>query len=133
MAHFSEFGNTNGAAEVGRRIATLRQRLRLSQVAFARQVDISRNALVAYERGGRVPKSATLGRIAEAGGVSVDWLLGRDGASPTPPDRGRGNRAWEAAIEALRALWTDPRRRRVALDVLLALRHAPRDGGRRGP
>jgi transcriptional regulator with XRE-family HTH domain len=69
------------AAEVGRRIATLRQRLGLSQVAFARQVGTSRNALMTYERGDRVPKSATLARIAEAGGVSVDWLLGRDGGS----------------------------------------------------
>jgi transcriptional regulator with XRE-family HTH domain len=57
------------ATEVERRIATLRQRLGLSQVAFAREVGISRNALVAYERGGRLPKSARLGRIAEAGGV----------------------------------------------------------------
>ena len=119
------------AADVGHRIATLRQRLGCSQVAFARQAGISRNALLTYERGSRVPKSATLGRMAEAGGVSVDWLLGRDGASPTPKAPQRGDRAWESAIEALRTLWMDPRRRRVALDVLRALAHAPRDGFRR--
>jgi transcriptional regulator with XRE-family HTH domain len=122
---------TAAAPEVGRLIATLRQRLGRSQIAFARQVGISRNALVAYERGGRVPKSASLGRIAEAGGVSVDWLLGRDGAGPKTNERLRGDRAWEAAIEVLRMLWMDPRRRRVALDVLLALSQAPRDGLRR--
>jgi transcriptional regulator with XRE-family HTH domain len=97
-----------GAIEVGRRIATIRQRLGLSQVAFARQVGLSRNALVAYERGGRVPKSASLGRIAEAGGVSIDWLLGRDAGRATPNGRMRRDRAWESAIEALRALWLDP-------------------------
>ncbi len=86
-----------------------------------------------YERGGRMPKSATLGRMAEAGGVSVDWLLGRDGGSPKPNAHRRRDRAWESAIEALRGLWMDPRRRRVALDVLLALRDAPRDGLRRRP
>ena len=63
------------AAEVGRRIVMLRRRLGLSQVAFARQTGISLNALLAYERGDRVPKSVNLGRIAEAGGSSVDWLL----------------------------------------------------------
>jgi transcriptional regulator with XRE-family HTH domain len=49
----------------------LRQRLGLSQVALAHQAGISRNALVEYERGGRVPKTANLGRIAEAGESSV--------------------------------------------------------------
>jgi transcriptional regulator with XRE-family HTH domain len=53
----------------------LRQRLGLSQIAFARQAGISRNVLVEYEHGSRVPKSANLGRIAEAGESSVDWLL----------------------------------------------------------
>ena len=85
---------STGAIEIGRRIATLRQRHRLSQVAIARQVGISRNTLSVYEHGGRVPKGANLARIAEIGGVSVDWLLGRDGASPTSSDRGRGDRAW---------------------------------------
>jgi hypothetical protein len=41
-----------GAVEVGRRIAMLRQRLGLSQVAFARQAGISRNALVEYRTRG---------------------------------------------------------------------------------
>jgi transcriptional regulator with XRE-family HTH domain len=103
--------------EVGRRIATLRQRLGLSQVAFARQVGISRNALVTYERGGRVPKSAALGRIAEAGGISVDWLL--HGQVPRAP--ARDDPEWEGALRALRAAWRDPVRRRLAVVVLAAL------------
>jgi transcriptional regulator with XRE-family HTH domain len=55
------------ASDVGRRIALLRHRLGLSQVAFAGQAGISRNALITYERGGGVPKSGALARIAEAG------------------------------------------------------------------
>ena len=104
-------------ADVGRRIATLRHRLGLSQVAFARQVGISRNALVAYERGGRMPKSARLARMAEAGGISVDWLLnGRITRAP-----GRDDPEWEAAVRALRTVWRDPTRRRLAVVVLAAL------------
>ena len=87
------------APEVGRRIALLRRRLGLSQVAFARQARISRNSLVAYERGERVPKTAPLSRIAEAGATSIDWVLnGR-----IPRERARDDPEWETAVRALRA------------------------------
>jgi transcriptional regulator with XRE-family HTH domain len=105
------------ALEVGRRIALLRHRLGLSQVAFARQAGISRNALVEYERGSRVPKSVNLGRIAEAGESSVDWLLnGR-----IPRAQPREDPEWEAALRKLRAIWRDPTRRRLAIVMLAAL------------
>ena len=95
----------------------LRQRLGLSQVAFARQAGISRNAQVEYERGSRVPKTANLGRIAEAGESSVDWLLnGR-----VPRERPRDDPEWEAAVRALRAAWRDPTRRRLAMVMLAVL------------
>jgi transcriptional regulator with XRE-family HTH domain len=105
------------AADVGHRIAMLRQRLGLSQVAFARQVGISRNALMLYERGDRVPKSASLARIAEAGGTSVDWLL--NGRVPKTP--ARDDPEWEVAVRALRATWRDPARRRLAIALLATL------------
>jgi transcriptional regulator with XRE-family HTH domain len=93
------------------------RRLRLSQAAFARQADISRNSLVDYERGDRVPKTAPLARIAEAGGSSVDWLLnGR-----LPHVRVREDPEWEAALRALSAAWRDPTRRRLAIKMLAAL------------
>jgi transcriptional regulator with XRE-family HTH domain len=105
------------ATDVGRRIALLRHRLGLSQVAFARQAGISRNALVEYERGSRVPKSGALARIAKAGGSSVDWLLnGR-----VPRARPRKDPEWEAAPRKLRAIWCDPTRRRLAIVMLAAL------------
>jgi transcriptional regulator with XRE-family HTH domain len=105
------------APEIGRRIVLLRQRLGLSQTAFARQAGVSRNSLVEYERGGRVPKSAPLARIAKAGGSSVDWLLnGR-----LPRARPREDPEWEAALRKLRAIWRDPTRRRLAIVMLTAL------------
>jgi len=120
---------SNGAVEVGRRIAMLRQRLGLSQVAFARQAGISRNALVEYERGGRVPKTANLGRIAEAGESSVDWLLNGRISRARP----REDPEWEAAVRALRAAWRDPTRRRLAVVVLAALNQRARGEPDRAP
>jgi transcriptional regulator with XRE-family HTH domain len=104
-------------SDVGRRIVLVRHRLGLSQTAFARQAGISRNSLVEYERGGRVPKSVNLGRIAEAGESSVDWLLnGR-----IPRAQPREDPEWEAALRKLRAIWRDPTRRRLAIVMLAAL------------
>jgi transcriptional regulator with XRE-family HTH domain len=105
------------ATDVGRRIALLRHRLGLSQTAFARQTGISRNALITYERGDGVPKSGALGRVAKAGGSSVDWLLnGR-----IPRAQPRKDPEWEAALRKLRAIWRDPTRRRLAIVMLAAL------------
>jgi transcriptional regulator with XRE-family HTH domain len=105
------------ASDVGRRIVLLRQRLGLSQVAFARQAGISRNALITYERGGGVPKSGALARIAKVGGSSVDWLLnGR-----LPRAQPRKDPELEAALRKLRAIWRDPTRRRLAIVMLAAL------------
>jgi transcriptional regulator with XRE-family HTH domain len=103
--------------KVGRRIAMLRNRLGLSQFAFARQAGISRNALITYERGDGVPKSGALARIAQVGGSSVDWLLnGR-----LPRARARTDPEWETVVRTLRAIWRDPTRRRLAIAVLMAL------------
>ena len=108
---------SSAAPHVGRRIALLRRRLGFSQVAFAQRAGISRNALVEYERGSRVPKSVNLGRIAEAGASSVDWLLnGR-----VPRAQPRKDPEWEAALRALRAAWRDPTRRRLAIVMRAAL------------
>jgi transcriptional regulator with XRE-family HTH domain len=105
------------ASDVGRRIALLRHRLGLTQVAFASQAGISRNALITYERWDGVPKSGALARIARAGGSSVDWLLnGR-----VPRGRAREDPEWEAALRQLRAIWRDPIRRRLAIAMLAAL------------
>ena len=108
---------TDAVSDVGRRIALLRRRLGLFQVAFARQAGISRNALLEYERGDRVPKTASLVRIVAAAGGSVDWLLnGR-----IPKETVRDDPKWERAVRALRVVWRDPPRRRVVVAVLKVL------------
>jgi transcriptional regulator with XRE-family HTH domain len=105
------------ASEVGRRIALLRRRLGLSQAAFARQAGISRNALVEYERRDRLPKTAPVARIAEAGGTIVDWLLNGQARRTCARD----DPEFEATVAALRTVWRDPTRRRLALALLTTL------------
>jgi len=107
---------STAASDVGRRIALLRRRLRFSQIAFARRAGISRSSLVDYERGLRLPKSGPLSRIAEAADTSMDWLLNGRAPEMRPKDL-----EWDAAIEALRAAWRDPTRRRLAIVTLAAL------------
>jgi transcriptional regulator with XRE-family HTH domain len=106
----------SSATGVGRRTTHVRERLGLSKVGFARRLGISRNSLIHYERGGGIPRSTILARIARAGGVSVDWLLrGRTTKEISP------GTDWERALRRLRHVWRDPERRRLVLAVLAAL------------
>ncbi len=61
-------------------IALIRVHLGLAQGACAARIGVSRNTVIAYERGHTMPRAATLRRIAAAGGVAVEAL--RDGAAP---------------------------------------------------
>jgi len=101
---------------VGVRISRVRRRLGLFQADFARRIGVTRNTAFLYERG-RIPRAETLARIAEAGGVTVEWLLrGRR------KDALAADKAFAEAVEALRALWRDPGRRATVRSVLKALR-----------
>ena len=100
---------------LGEQVAGIRRRLGLSQAAFARLVGVSRNTLAKTERG-HLPRAATLGRVARAGGVSVDWLMRGSRDSGVGADQ-----AWEEAVGALRSVWRHPRRRRMVIEVLRAL------------
>ena len=100
---------------IGERVGGIRRQLGLSQAAFARLLGVSRNTLAKAERG-HVPRAATLGRVARAGGVSVDWLM--QGSR----DSGAGrDQTWEEAVGTLRSVWRQPRRRRLVIEVLRAL------------
>jgi transcriptional regulator with XRE-family HTH domain len=84
------------------RIAAVRQKLGLAQRPFAARIGISRNAVIRCEgRHGR-PRVDTLERIAQLGGVSVDWLL-RGGRRPP-----EGPREWDDAVRWLRLAWQEP-------------------------
>jgi transcriptional regulator with XRE-family HTH domain len=99
----------------GERVARIRRRLALSQAAFARLVGVGRNTVAKAERG-HLPRAATLGRLARAGGVGVDWLM----RGSHDPGVSR-DQDWDEAVGTLRSVWRHPRRRRMALEVLRAL------------
>ncbi|MBI3128150.1 MAG: helix-turn-helix domain-containing protein [Candidatus Tectomicrobia bacterium] len=67
--------------EVGKRIAQARKKRGLNPNQLARKADISWANLIRYEEGKNEPGAGKLLRIADALGVTVDWLLGRDGAA----------------------------------------------------
>lgn len=74
------------------RIRSARRRLRLSQEDLARKIPVSKNTVARWE-GGATPGGANLDALADALGVTTDWILRgeavrEDGApegTPAPP------------------------------------------------
>jgi transcriptional regulator with XRE-family HTH domain len=93
----------------------VRQKLGLSQGRFAVRIGVTRNIVLRYEGGNGRPRADTLERIAQLGGVSVDWLLRGDRRPPEGP------REWDDAVRLLRAAWREPSRRELVRRVLRAL------------
>jgi len=62
---------------LGNRIRFLRERENLSQIEFAKILNISNTTLSQYETGQRVPSDEIKAKIADYFGVTVDYLLGR--------------------------------------------------------
>ncbi|MBP3232091.1 helix-turn-helix transcriptional regulator [Anaerovibrio sp.] len=65
----------------GERLRTLREHQEMSQLEVAKKLDIMQNTYSRYERGIREPDYATLKKIANFFGVSIDYLLGNDDPS----------------------------------------------------
>ncbi|GAB7387257.1 helix-turn-helix domain-containing protein [Bacillaceae bacterium] len=63
--------------KIGKTIKKLRQDRNLLQKDLAARVQISRSALAKYESGERTPDIETLIKIADAFGISLDELVGR--------------------------------------------------------
>jgi transcriptional regulator with XRE-family HTH domain len=63
------------ASQLGRRVRRRRHFLDLSQEAVAERAGIHRTQISLYEKGARMPLTATLVRLAAALDVSVDQLL----------------------------------------------------------
>ncbi len=59
------------------RLKALRRSKNLSQLKVALDLNMNQNSISRYENGEREADYATLVRIAEYFGVSVDYLLGR--------------------------------------------------------
>jgi transcriptional regulator with XRE-family HTH domain len=105
----------SGALALPDRIALVRVHLGLSQGTFAARIGVTRNTVIAYERGHTSPRAATLRRIAAAGGVTVEALRG--GTAPHWLQNG----AWEEAVALLRTVWQDASRRALVLRSLRML------------
>lgn len=65
-----------------KRVTTARERLGLSQQAVAEMAGVKRPQISLMESKGSFGGLATLTAVAEALGVSLDWLCGRDAPSP---------------------------------------------------
>jgi len=93
--------------EVGARIRGARRKAGLTQAGLAARLGMVRSAVTNYERGINDPGTETLSRIAEACGVSTDWLLGvgdrprSHAEGSTPPSR-TAHRNRYSLLDALR-------------------------------
>ncbi len=61
-------------------IQELRELHGISQTELAKQLGVVRSTICQYEKGNRQPDTATLLKLADFFGVSVDYLLGRNEA-----------------------------------------------------
>lgn len=72
----------------GQRLRGLRERAELTQRDLAKRLSLVSSTISQWESDKRAPDSATLQRLADIFGVSVDYLLGRvdeASVSPAPP------------------------------------------------
>ncbi|HUX22359.1 MAG TPA: cobalamin-dependent protein [Spirochaetia bacterium] len=59
------------------RLRILRGERGLRQLEVARKIGVAQTTIANYEQGTRFPEEATLRKIADLFGVSIDWLFGR--------------------------------------------------------
>lgn len=64
--------------QVANKIKEIRARKNLTQAKLASELGLKQSAVKNYE-GGRIPGGEILARLAQIGGVSVDWILGIKG------------------------------------------------------
>ncbi|MBO8138365.1 MAG: helix-turn-helix domain-containing protein [Desulfotomaculum sp.] len=64
-------------ASFGERLAQLRKEKGLSQSRLASLLKLGQSTIAMYERNKREPDTATINKLADFFGVSVDYLLGR--------------------------------------------------------
>ena len=87
--------------EIGARLASLRERRRLTQEAAAAGLKVSYRALQKWEAGDARPVWRNLERLAEFYGVSEEYILSGSEQPPTP--EGQLDRI-EAKVDELREL-----------------------------
>lgn len=95
--------NKKNRIEIGKRVAIIRECMKMSQPKFAELVDISHNFLSQVENGNRGLSGETVARISKMTGYSTDYiLLGKTGNNAISPDS--RNRIKEHLAESLRIL-----------------------------
>lgn len=91
--------------KLNEKIYLCRKKAGLSQDALAERLGVSRQAISKWETGESVPDTGKLLPLANALGVSLDWLLSEDGpeeAAAAPPGRGTDGSGSTARAQALR-------------------------------
>lgn len=87
------------------RLKQLRNSRSLTQQDIARLLGVERSTYVKYERGQSDPPTATLVRLADYFGVSVDYIIGRDfesaGSIPVVPSIPEADKKLLAMFHAL--------------------------------
>ena len=68
--------------QLGARLKELRKQNKLTQQAVADRLQVDRSTYTKYEIGRVCPDQQGLLALAELFGVTVDYLLGRDGTTP---------------------------------------------------
>ena len=61
--------------EIGKRIKMIRQKKRLSQIAFAAELHVSREQISRWENGSKIPALDILCQLSVIGKVSMDYLI----------------------------------------------------------
>lgn len=64
--------------KIGTRIQQLRRENDIKQIQLAKQIKVDRTSLSSYENNKRLPDIFILCEIADAFGVSLDYLVGRE-------------------------------------------------------
>ena len=61
--------------EIGKRIKMIRSKRKLSQIAFAAELHVSREQISRWENGSKIPALDILCRLSVVGSVSLDYLI----------------------------------------------------------
>lgn len=116
---------TDPSAVFAARLRESREMRKLSQAELATRAKLQASAVSHFETGTRRPSFDNLRRLADALGVSTDYLLGRS-------DSLTGAATTDVLYRDISRLSSDDREVAASLIAKLAERNAKGDGGGRG-
>jgi len=92
--------------EIGKRLATLRKELNLSQIDFAKQAGLSRSYITNVETGKLNPSYDFLYKVAIKYNISINWLLFGNGTRYLLPDSHYLTQMQDEHIQLIEKLFT---------------------------